>query len=229
MQPNRQPLPSQPLQAVLFDLDGTLIATRRLFVESYAQALAPYLGYTPSEHDIMSKSPRAVRPFLAEMVDPSSLPDCLERFYHAHETLHATHFEGIYSGVTDMLAHLRQLGLTLGIVTGKSRRAWSISAKHVELGPFATWVFDDDVAHIKPSPEGLHLALKRLHLAPEQVLYLGDSLTDMEAARAAGVLPGAVLWPKRAGEIDGFTQEALTRGARIFATPASVVAFCSPA
>ena len=71
------------------------------------------------------------------------------------------------------------------------------------------------------------LALERLHLAPQQAIYLGDSLTDVEAAQAAGVLPGAVLWPKRAGEIASFTHDAVARGARIFATPTSVVDFCS--
>jgi phosphoglycolate phosphatase-like HAD superfamily hydrolase len=128
MQPHRHSLPTQTLRAVLFDLDGTLIATRRLIIKSYAQALAPCLGYTLSDPEIMAKSPRAVRAFLADMVTPSSLPACLEQFYCAYETLHATHFEGIYSGIIDMLTNLRQLGLPLSIVTGKSRRAWSITS-----------------------------------------------------------------------------------------------------
>ncbi len=227
MQPNRHPLSQPTLRAVLFDLDGTLIATRRLIVESYALALTPYLGYTPSEHEIMAKSPRAARAFLAEMVASSSLTTCLEQFYHAYDTLHATHFEGMYRGVIDMLTHLRQLGLPLAIVTGKSRRAWGITSTYIALGPVDTWIFDDDVSAIKPNPEGLGLALERLHLEPEQTIYLGDSLTDIEAARAAGVLPGAVLWPKRSGEIEAFTQDAVALGARIFATPTSVVDFCS--
>ena len=218
---------TQPLRAVLFDLDGTLIATRRLIVESYAQALAPYLGYTPSEHEIMAKSPRAARAFLAEMVAPSSLSACLEQYYRAYDALHPTHFEGIYIGVIDMLTHLHQLGLPIAIVTGKCQRAWNINSRHISLGPIACWIFDDDVDEIKPNPAGINLALECLHLAPEQAIYLGDSLTDIEAAQAAGVLPGAVLWPKRAGEIASFTQDAVARGAKIFATPMSVVDFCS--
>lgn len=227
MSPNPHSLSAPPLRAVFFDLDGTLIATRHLHVESYAQALAPHLGYTPSEHDIMTKTPRAIHPFLLQIVGPSELPACLERFYRAYETLHATHFEGIYDGVLCMLSHLRQLGLTLAIVTGKSRRAWQIDATYVELGPMDSWVFDDDVTAIKPNPAGLLLALKRLRLAPQQAIYLGDSLTDVEAAQAAGILPGAVLWPKRAGEIETFTKAALAHGATLFETPANVVDFCS--
>ena len=48
------------------------------------------------------------------------------------------------------------------------------------------WVFDDDVAEIETSPAGLILALKRLHLEPRQTIYLGDSLTDVEAVQALG-------------------------------------------
>jgi beta-phosphoglucomutase-like phosphatase (HAD superfamily) len=126
-----------------------------------------------------------------------------------------------------MLTALRQMGLVLGIVTGKSRRSWSINAQHVTLGPIDLWVFDDDVAEIKPHPAGLRLALERLQLTPPQVIYLGDSLTDVEAAQAAGVVPGAVLWPKRPAEIAAFTDAAVARGASIFPTPMSVVDFCA--
>jgi pyrophosphatase PpaX len=227
VQPNRHLSSPSTLRAVLFDLDGTLIATRRLMVASYALALAPILGYTPGEPEIMAKSPRAVRAFLAEMAGLSNLSACIEQFYHAYEALYATHFEDIYQGVIDMLTRLRQLGLPIGVVTGMSRRTWRIASKHIDLGPFDTWVFDDDVAHIKPHPEGIERALKRLALAPEQTMYLGDSLTDLIAAQAAGVLPGAVLWPKRASEIETFIQEATSLGASIFSTPTCVVDFCS--
>lgn len=229
MRSDRHPPPPSDLRAILFDLDGTLIATRRLHVASYAQALAPYLGHTPSEQEIMAKSPRAIWAFLADMVAPTHLPACLEQFYHAYETLHPTHFEGIYPGAVDMLTQLRQLGLPIAIVTGKCRRAWQINAKHVNLGPIDHWVFEDDVPEIKPHPAGLALVLERLRLAPKQAIYVGDSLTDVETAQAAGMLPGAVLWPKRVGEIESFTQQAMALGAKIFATPTHVVDFYSGA
>lgn len=81
--------------------------------------------------------------------------------------------------------------------------------------------------HAVPNPAGLRLALERLQLAPQEAIYLGDSLTDVEAAQAAGVVPGAVLWPKRPGEIVAFTYAAVARGASIFPTPTSVVDFCA--
>ena len=127
-----------------------------------------------------------------------------------------------------MLTQLRQLGLPIGVVTGKCRRAWGITARHVDLGAMDAWVFDDDVSDIKPNPEGLDLALTRLGVAPQDAIYVGDSLTDCMAARAVGATPGAVLWPKRVGEIEAFAHGATPLGAKLFATPSHVVDFCRP-
>ena len=50
----------------------------------------------------------------------------------------------------------------------------------------------EDVAAAKPSPEGVLMALERLHARREEVLYVGDSVVDAETARAAGVSFGGV-------------------------------------
>jgi phosphoglycolate phosphatase len=51
----------------------------------------------------------------------------------------------------------------------------------------------EDVAAHKPDPESLHLAMARLGAEPGRALYAGDSVTDAETARRAGILFAAVL------------------------------------
>ncbi len=211
------------LRAILFDLDGTLIATRRLYVEAFSRALEPYVGLRLSETEIMSRKPRAERRFLREIVGPEHAPECLERFYEHFEALHSTHFQGVYEGVPELLAALRSRGVPLGLVTGKSRRAWRITREHVELGSFHVEVLDDDVPDQKPDPSGVRQAVSALNVAPEEVVYVGDSLTDVEAARGAGVRAGAVLWCKKEEERDRFRREAEAMDARILPRPESVV------
>ena len=209
-------------RAILFDLDGTLIATRRLYMEALADALEPALGVRWTEDDIMRHRPRAERRFLRDQVEPHQAPAVYERFYESYERRHETAFQGIYPGVSQMLAELRSAGLPPGLVTGKSRRAWSITAARVHLGDFTVAVFDDDVPAPKPDPAGLLLAAERLGVEPGLAVYVGDSLADLEAARRAGMASIGVLWSKKPHEVEPFRQTGRELGARIAAHPNEV-------
>jgi pyrophosphatase PpaX len=210
------------LQTVLFDLDGTLIATRRLYIEALSRALEPVVGRRLTEADIMSHVPKAERRFLQRMAGEERFPSVLETFYRAYHDHHEPAFQGVYPGVLELLAELRRRGLRIGLVTGKSRRAWEITERHAGLGSFHTVVVDDDVPHPKPDPAGVHLAIERLGADPATTAYVGDSLTDLEAATAAGVRAGAVLWSKKPEEVEVFTRESRARGAFVLRDPAAL-------
>ncbi len=214
---------SGSLKGILFDLDGTLIATRRLYVESFADALEPVLGERLSEEQIMARKPRAERRFLRELAGDQHVRATLERFYASYETRHEASFEGIYPGVRPLLQALRQRQVPIGLVTGKSRRSWRITGPRIGLGDFAVTVFDEDVPAPKPDPTGLQLALDALRMDPDRVVYVGDSVTDLEAARALGMPSGAVLWSKKAHERQPFSHEGRELGARVLDHPSRVL------
>ena len=180
------------------------------------------MGRFLSEAEIIELRPRAEIRFLREVAGPEHGGPCLEAFYRFYEELHPTHFEGIYEGVPELLRELRARELPLGLVTGKSRRSWEITRRHVDLGPFHVEVMDDDVPRQKPDPAGVLRALRSLEAPPERVVYVGDSLTDMEAAKEAGIRAAAVLWCKKEEERALFREAAEGLGAEIVPTPGSL-------
>jgi pyrophosphatase PpaX len=214
------PVPAPP---VLFDLDGTLIATRRLYLEAFADALEPELGHRPDHDGMMRLRPRAEARFLREVGGAAAHGRVMARFYESYTRRHPADFEGVYPGIREMLSGLRAAGRILGIVTGKSRRAWTITRPHADLGPFTTHVFDDDVEAPKPDPSGLRLALERIARPPEGAAYAGDSATDLEAAASAGLIPVAVLWSKRDHERTGFAALARELGGYAVETPEALL------
>lgn len=216
-------LPGRP-RALLFDLDGTLIDTWRLYLDAFRHALAPQLGRPLSDEDIIALSPSAERRLIARVADGPAFEATFTRFLDRYAASHASLFDGPYRGVPSLLESARAAGVRLALVTGKSRAAWRITEREAGLVPFDVVVTDDDVAAPKPSPEGLQRALEALRLAPEETLFIGDSLLDGEAARAAGVPFGAACWADPPRDQESFGSVGRFDGPMLtFPTPESVL------
>lgn len=210
------------MTAVLWDLDGTLISTRRLYLEAYRRALAPYIGRDMPDEEILAKRARSEIRFLrahaAEQYDA-----CLRDFRRHYADLHASHFGGIYPGVVETLGELRRRGAKMGLVTGKSRSSYEVTIVTADIGPFDVLVMDDDVDEPKPHPQGMLIALSKLKVDPRQTLYIGDSLSDIHAAIAAGIVPVGALWSKQGESRTKFANAAAAEGAAVAETPADVL------
>jgi phosphoglycolate phosphatase len=100
----------------------------------------------------------------------------------------------IFEEVQKVIGRLRNEGVNLGIVSTKfRRRIEEILGREDLLEPFDVIVGGEDVSRHKPDPEGLLAAIERLGGSLSGSLYVGDSVTDAETARRAGVPFAAVL------------------------------------
>lgn len=210
---------------VLFDVDGTLIDSYRLYLESYRRAVEPALGFAPTREEVAGRNPSAERKFLIDWLGQKEGAAAHGRMAEHYAELHQSMCEGFYDGVREMLAGLRSAGLRIGVVTSKGRRAWETTVQHLDFGPLEVVVTEDDVELPKPDPECLHLAVARMGGSLDEAIYIGDSLGDMAAGQAAGVRTGAALWPKtEPGEAEEFRDAAGELGANwFFERPADVV------
>jgi phosphoglycolate phosphatase len=91
-------------------------------------------------------------------------------------------------GSKDLLSVLKTKGIKIGLVSNVGRKALERAFPKLDLRPFFHVVVSrNDVQYMKPSGEGLRLALSRLQVMTDKALYVGDSLDDILAANAAGV------------------------------------------
>jgi len=109
----------------------------------------------------------------------------------------------LYPGIKSVIQKLAALGIKLGIVTQKGwafeleGRKVGASQELLELGMidlFPVGVGFESVSNHKPHPEGILLALAQLGACAEETIVVGDSLADMEAARAAGCRCCHAIW-----------------------------------
>jgi pyrophosphatase PpaX len=181
------------LQAVLFDLDGTLIDTVELIRVSFRYATRTVLGHELPDEVTMANVGQPLKQQFADMAPDHA--DELLRVYRAFNMEHHDELAKAYPGTLDVLAELRARGLPLGIVTSKGTEAAERGIDHFGLRPFMQVIVTaDDVQLHKPDPHPLRFAATLLNVELGYCMYVGDSPHDMQAAVAGGAIAVAALW-----------------------------------
>lgn len=182
-------------QTVLFDLDGTLIDSVRLILDSYHHTLATHgLPARTDEHWLKGLGTPLRVQFRDWSHDPARL-EALVLTYREYNLLHHDNRIAPYPGVIHLMTAIRARGLGTGVVTSKNRDGAIRGLRVAGLAEtIDTVVGADDVTHPKPHPEPVLRALERLGADPARTVFVGDSLHDMESGRSAGVATAAVLW-----------------------------------
>ncbi|MCA9607386.1 MAG: HAD-IA family hydrolase [Myxococcales bacterium] len=179
---------------MIFDLDGTLLDTQRLYAAAYYEAFTLELPTPPTPEQFASRRPSSERLFLLEWFG-DELGERLHRRVLERYALHAEALlDGFYEGVHEMIDAVTSRGLPTAIVTGKSRKAYEITLEHVDLSVFEVVIVEDDVPAPKPDPGGILAALEVLGV--REGVYVGDTPMDAEAAVRAGLQPAAALWAR---------------------------------
>ncbi|MGW2342266.1 HAD family hydrolase [Streptomyces sp. NPDC001661] len=186
-------------QAVIFDLDGTLADT--------PTAIASLLTRVVGEQGI-AVTPEQVAPTIGKPLEPSiagllgcrvedkATADAVARYRELFDTEALSRGpELLYPGVADGLRSLEELGFGLGVATSKiSASAEKLLAATGIRSFFGPVIGNDMVEQGKPAPDMGLLAARELGIPAERCTYVGDTVTDMQMAAAAGMAPLAVTY-----------------------------------
>lgn len=185
-----------PLQALLFDFDGTLadltidFARLRRKITALAE---PFLGEEPEPSEL------PVLEWLDELADEiRGFDHALGQEFHCRGRLviQATELDAarearLFAFTRPLLASLRACGVKTGILTRNSTAAVRVVFPDV-LACCDALVAREDTPRVKPDPAHARAVLARLGVAPAAALLVGDHALDIQAARAAGLASAAV-------------------------------------
>jgi len=175
------------IRGIIFDLDGTLI-------ESYE---AIYLGLK----ECLQYFGKEIFPFRdLKKYLKADLEATLSQFFTLEEVLKGIpimrkKYEEIYldkthflNGAQEVLKALHSEGVILGIASNKLGRFSRGAILHLGVSDyFKSIIGAGDVSRNKPFPDMIHTALKEMNLSPEETIFVGDTLTDIQTGKQAGV------------------------------------------
>ena len=171
------------VRGLLFDLDGTLLDSFPVHHAAY-HAMFARLGMQIDDQQFLATySPNWFLTYEAMGV-PREMWERADQIWMEEA---AKYTPRLFPNMPETLAQLRA-AYRIGIVTsGERGRVLSDLEGSGVLDAFEVIVTGNDVQARKPAPEGLELALRQMSLRPDEALYVGDTPTDYEMARAAGV------------------------------------------
>lgn len=183
-------------QLLIFDLDGTLIDSRR--------DLTTAVNLTRAHYGLPPLPVEAVTSYIGDGVlrlitraldgtgiDPRDALPLQAAFYREHladETV-------LYPGVAEGLQRLQEAGHLLALATNKPAEACELILRHFGIREHFRWVLGGgDVPRLKPAPDPILHILRAGGLAADGTWVIGDHHTDLEAARRAGVRSVFAAW-----------------------------------
>lgn len=180
------------INSFIFDIDGTLIDTFAMYMPAMVETLRKH-GYQIDPKDEQATMARlfgitgtdALKLFGVKAADQESIRD--EWFTLAYQRENRVKPFQKIPAVLNSLAAVP--GNKLGVATSKLRSEYD--AHFAEIYPFAklfdTVITSSDTSKHKPNPEPILAAVEKLGARPEESVYVGDTINDLRAAKAAGV------------------------------------------
>lgn len=185
----------QPLRAVLFDLDGTLLDSIPLILDSYAHTFAHFGLPLPSRDELIADIGVPLWVVFRRLGPGAPAVDGMIAVYREYNLAHHDSRAGAFPGVGEMVREVRHRRLATALVTSKLRssavRGLALLGLETAMD---TIIGADDVERPKPDPQPVQLALERLGVTPGAALFVGDSVHNLESGRAAGTRTAAALW-----------------------------------
>jgi len=186
-------------EAVIFDLDGTLINSVEDLGTSVNRVLESF-GFPTHDLDEYNRfigdgAEMMVKRALPEgKRDESTLRKCLDLFLKDYFKNYNVHTKP-YDGIPQLLDYLADKSVKTAVLTNKPNEV----TRKIVSEIFQKWHFEEVLGQTdnlprKPDPTGAMMISKKINIDTEKIIYLGDSGVDMETAKSAGMLPVGVLW-----------------------------------
>ncbi len=190
----------QKIKGVIFDLDGTLIDSLEVYVKALneglkeynvppitRQELARYLNQATPIEEILRNVSRKFQ-------DQDLNRECKEKVFKAYLEFEPEEIP-LLPNVRELLQELKDRGLKIGILTARTsvgENKWR-EIKRLNIADYVDVIISAGESKRKPDPDGIFKCLEELGLSKNNVIFVGDSVADVQTGKNAKVYTVAVI------------------------------------
>jgi 2-hydroxy-3-keto-5-methylthiopentenyl-1-phosphate phosphatase len=175
------------IRGVLFDLDGTLIEAYEAIYLGLKEALQLFGREIFSFSELKNYMKADLEVTLGQFFSPEEVPKAVSIMRKKYEEVYLGHTYFL-DGAKEVLDTLRSQGILMGVASNKFGRFSRGALSHLGVSDYFKAVIGaGDVPRNKPYPDMIQAALREMNLSPQEVVFVGDTLTDIETGKQAGV------------------------------------------
>ena len=186
------------IKGLIFDLDGTTLNTLQDIHESFNQAFKENGLEEKTLDEVRMGVGRGFRVLTQKLIPEGIEEEKTEEIALRYRQIYSQNYyknTRPYEGVGELLSQLQELGLQMAVQSNKS----DVFVKDLIARNFPDIRFIEvcgslENIALKPDPQGVYRIMEKMKLSKQEVLYVGDSETDMKTAKNAGLNSVGVLW-----------------------------------
>lgn len=183
------------INTILFDLDGTLVDSNELIIESFRET---FRKYKPQQEFTRQQLIEMIGPPLKEtfriVSEKKEVIEEMINFYRSFYQKHEFEYVSLYKNVLETLEKLSELNINLGIVTTKFEESAMPSIKYFNIDKYIkNYSFLGSVKEHKPSPKPIFHVLDQFNHV-DKALMIGDNKSDILAGKNANIFTCGIEW-----------------------------------
>lgn len=179
------------IKLVAFDLDGTIGDTIPMCISAFKKAIEPYVMRKLSEKEIIQTFGLNEEGMIRQVTD-QNWEKALDDFYLYYTQMHEM-CPRPFSGIIELIQQLKRNSLFTALITGKGEKSCSITLNRFGISNYFDAV-ETGSPYKNRKSEAINNLLERFHLQADEILYIGDTVSDVLSCKEVGVRCFSAAW-----------------------------------
>ncbi|WP_300702829.1 HAD family hydrolase [Bacteroides sp.] len=180
------------IKLVGFDLDGTIGNTIPLCIKAIKRAVEPYIMGEVSDAEIEQTFGLNEEGMIKQLVGDENWKDALKDFYAVYSEMHDMCPQP-FSGILDLIEELKSEAVCIVLITGKGERSCDITLRQFGLEKSFDRIITGNSQRNTKS-DAIKTLLRTYKLQPGEMIYIGDTVSDIAACKEAGICCLSAAW-----------------------------------
>ena len=198
------------IKLVAFDLDGTIGETIPICMKAFKMAIEPYTEHELSEEDIIPYFGLNEEGMVKQVVMDDNWEKTLNDFYAIYKELHVFCPRPV-EGITELIKELKKNFIPVALITGKGKESCAITLQQFGMERLFDRIETGSAKKNRKS-EVIRELLRSYHLHADEMVYVGDAVSDIQECKKAGITCLSVTWgalPETIHQLEQYNQGSI--------------------